>query len=511
MSKRLIMILAFAFVIGMGLTAYAEVQNVKVSGDITVYGIARNNFDLLKNPVSGTVLTDTTSNASTNYDDKDRYLSEIMKLRTDADLTDNVSATVRLISQRDMNGNNGAAGETNRNVGFLARTAGENNIALHLAYATLKEFLYSPLTLTVGRQALRFGNAWIVGDPDTNGFSAGNLAAGDLSQLKAFDAIRATLDYDPLKVDLIYSKISEARVNRNDDLTLSGLNANYALSKETTLEGFFFSKVTGSDAGAVTNVDSGNATAFANLSSTNNQKTDSVHTVGARVVNKTVNNLTVDASAAFQFGTYNPKYDVNARWISATDKAQTSNRRAWGTEVIAIYNLKDIAAISKYHPVIMGAYTYLSGESRDKVGSKTYHGWDAMFEDQTFGHIINAIMGFSNATIWGLSLQAKPTDDLSAKLDYAALWFNKRFPEGRLVNLSGVSTARTFAMGQQPFAGQELDLTLTYDYTEDVQFSFLGGFFVPSRSINVNRTSAGAIRADRANASELIGSMKVTF
>ena len=44
MSKRLILVLALAFVVGIAFAAYAEVQNVKVSGDITVYGIARDNY-----------------------------------------------------------------------------------------------------------------------------------------------------------------------------------------------------------------------------------------------------------------------------------------------------------------------------------------------------------------------------------------------------------------------------------------------------------------------------------
>ncbi|MFH1076920.1 MAG: hypothetical protein V1753_08830, partial [Pseudomonadota bacterium] len=41
MSKRLILILALAFVVGITFTAYAEVQNVKVSGDLTVLGLSR--------------------------------------------------------------------------------------------------------------------------------------------------------------------------------------------------------------------------------------------------------------------------------------------------------------------------------------------------------------------------------------------------------------------------------------------------------------------------------------
>ncbi|MFA5115560.1 MAG: hypothetical protein WC469_05855, partial [Candidatus Omnitrophota bacterium] len=48
MSKRLILVLALAFVVGTTCAAYAEVQNVKVSGDINFLAVARNQFDLTK-------------------------------------------------------------------------------------------------------------------------------------------------------------------------------------------------------------------------------------------------------------------------------------------------------------------------------------------------------------------------------------------------------------------------------------------------------------------------------
>lgn len=173
-----------------------------------------------------------------------------------------------------------------------------------------------------------------------------------------------------------------------------------------------------------------------------------------------------------------------------------------------MYDLKDCAMLSKWSPMIGGAFVYLSGESIDKVGSGKYHGWDAMFEDQTFGHIINAVMGFTNVTLLGATASAKPMQDVTAKLDYVTAWFNKRFPEGREAILSGVQGANRFEMGKTRRIGQEVDLSLTYDYTEDVQFSLLGGVFMPTKAINEQET---AIDKDRATAVEVLGSMKVTF
>jgi len=513
MSKRLIIILALAFVVGIAFAAYAEVQNVKVSGDLTVKGVYRNDFDLAKSNDNIAVNTVTRR-------DKQQDLLSITRVRIDADLTDNVMTTVRLLNERNWNGDSIAdIASSNRNIGLGATSThhDEQQIDLDLAYVTMKEFLYSPLTLTVGRQELRFGNGWIVGDPDTNGIALRSaLAEGDLSLRKAFDAIRATLNYEvmsnPLVIDMIYAKVAENSSILNDDTTLSGINANYKLDKNNTAEWFFFQKTRGSNSPAAINLDAGEAAGTAGTLAYSadhlfKQTADIVNTVGARLVNTALKNLMLDVQGAFQFGTYNPRFDPNARYIDALSKAETANRRAWGLELGGMFSLADIKRIEKYQPSIGGCYIYLSGENRDRTGRGDYHGWDSMFEDQTSGHILNAVMGFSNVQLGALSAQAKPMEDITAKLDYVAAWFNKRYERYRNTILSGVSGARQFTMNKNPFIGQEIDLTLTYDYTEDVQFSLLSGWFLPSSSINKGDNT----QPQRASATEVIGSMKVTF
>ncbi len=515
MNKRLILVLALALVVGLTAGAYAEVQNVKVSGDITAMGVGRGNFALSKTagPGSGVGVTNSASNEAD--------LLSIARIRVDADLTDNVSATVRLLNERNWNGEGSTAVTANSNIGGISGiAANENNLNLDLAYVTLKEFLYSPLTLKLGRQELRFGNTLIVGDPDTNIYSAATaLAEGDLSARKSFDAIRATLDYNPLVIDGIYAKIQEGNVNLNDDVTLMGLNAAYELDKNTTLEGYFFSKIKGSDAATVYNVDAGNTTSFA-TGGVNGIKNDAdkVNVVGLRAANKTVNNLNLDAQVAYQFGTYNPKFDTNAAYVNATQKADTAKRSAWAFQANANYDLKDIKGLEKYVPVIGAGYTYLSGADRQRLDGK-YRGWDPMFEDQTTGHIMNAVFSNTNMHRANFSGKAKLTDDIGLKLDYVMSWFAKKYTQNDLAVLSGVAgttPARIFRMDNKRPLGQEIDATLTYDYTEDVQFSLLGGVLLPSRAIQGTVSTGGnggkaELVTERKHAAELIGSMKVTF
>jgi len=555
MSKRLILILALAFVVGISCAAYAEVQNVKVSGDITVMGVGRANLDLAKAPGSDMNMSQA---INSNWQDKSADVLSIARIRVDADLTDNVSTTIRLLSERpwdgDMGGQNDQGTRPNGNIGLdRGRTSGGgagtvnlgqgawtngnvNVIDLDLAYVTMKEFLYSPLTLTVGRQLLRFGNGFVIGDPDTNIYSTVTaLYEGDLSARKSFDAVRATLDYNPLVIDGIYAKIQENQTNLNDDVTLMGLNAAYDMGRNTTLEGYFFSKVRGSQGEGVWNLDGNAQFTKAPLAGNaeNKNKSDQVNTIGLRAVNKSVKNLTIDAQGAYQFGTYNPRFDPNARMNVANpavipgsaagnegDLAKTAARSAFAFQVEAAYDLKDVAAaVAKYSPFVSANYTYLSGANRDRTGDKYYAGWDPMFEDQTYGHLMNAIMAQTNMHRLALSGKAKLTDDIGLKLDYVTAMFAKRYPEGRLAVLSGVAdantTARVFRMGKSNYIGQEIDATLTYDYTEDVQFALMGGVFMPGRSINdgyqVDTADDGGRWPHKTSASELIGSMKVSF
>ena len=479
MNKRLILVLALVFALGLTYGAYAEVQNVKVSGDLTIKGVSRNNLDLDKTRSGGTI----------NNDEQDSFLS-IARVKVDADLTDNVSTALRLINERDWDGDN---------------TVASQGIDIDLAYVSMKEFLYSPLSVTLGRQELRYGNGLVIGDPDTNNVSAAStLTQSDLSLRKAFDAVKAILNYDPLVVDLIYAKIDENLITgttANDDVDLYGINANYALDKQTTLEGYFFSKSRGSNSAEFTAA-LGRTTGAA--LTTQATKRDLVNTFGGRAVNTSVKNLTAQLEAAYQYGAYNPGYDINSQ-----NAAEIGRRRAWALQAIANYDLKDaLSGLAKYSPSIMGTYTFLSGEKNTRT-TKSYRGWDPMFEDQTLGHLVNRIMGYSNAQILTFSGKVTPMDDVTLNVDYANYWLNKRYPAGdgtavgfNTTNLRGVTGGNTYAMTDDRYLGQELDATLTYDYTEDVQFSLLGGVFFPGKAFHdVNESRAG----------ELIGSMKVTF
>ncbi|MCM8795500.1 MAG: alginate export family protein [Candidatus Omnitrophica bacterium] len=439
MSKRLILILTLAFVVGIAYAAYAEVQNVKVGGDITAIGLMRE-LDLNNNQ------------GGTESKDKYQDMLSIVRVKIDADLTDNVSTTIRLINDRYW--------------GSSERSSDNSDIDLDLAYVTLKEFLYSPATLTIGSQELRFGNGMIIGDPTTNNRRSGdsNIAIidADLDMRKAFDAVRLTLNYDPLVLDIVGAKVEENEQNNEDDINLYGINANYALSKTTTLEAYWFEK---------------HSQRKANLQN----KPDRIDVLGGRVVTQPIENLTYQLEAAYQLG---------KSVLSATNVA---NRRAWALETSLTYAMPNV----RYSPSLTALYNYFSGRRGNDEKKDT--AWNPMFEDQTAGNIANIQIDQSNCHVAGVIASAKPMDDVKLIGEYYAYWWDKRYGDGQVVtSVRGDS----LTMKNKKFAGQEIDLKTVYDYTEDVQFSLMTGIFLPGSSFD---------KANDNTATEVIGSMKVTF
>jgi len=456
MSKRLIIVLALAFVVGLSVAAYAEVQNVKVSGDLNMMGVVRNSF-LLDD--DGETVTAGVS---------------IARVKIDADLTDNVSTCVRLLNERVF--------------GEEADSASE--IDLDLAYVTLKEMLYSPLTVIVGRQELRYGNALIIGDPDTNGALASassgltqltstNPGLTDLSARKAFDAVRAILNYDPLVLDMFWAKKDENAINTYDDVTLMGINGAYRVDKNLMTEAYYFQKVRQPD-GTLLTV---------------GVKPDVVRVLGTRGMYTGIKDMVLGLEGAYQFGTFT---DNDLLYPNDTEltSGQSGRRSAWALQAIANFT----PAGKKYSPSVTATFTHLSGQ-KDGSRKSQYTGWDAMCEDQAGGTIFNAITGASNINVTSLSGSMVPMEDVKVTLDYYNLMLDKKFLAGAQF-LSGVVTGPTYTMLNKRSIGNEIDLKVAYDYTEDVQLGLNTGWFIPGSAFS---------KVNRKTASQIIGSMKVTF
>jgi hypothetical protein len=201
-----------------------------------------------------------------------------------------------------------------------------------------------------------------------------------------------------------------------------------------------------------------------------------------------VENLTISAEGAVQLGQATI-YPYSADPISG----KTVKRQAYAVQLGVNYAMPKV----KYTPTIAGIYSYFSGQKEDQ--SKRVRAWDPMYENQTSGNIVNALIAQTNAHIGGGIVTLKPKEDITLKGEYYAYWWDKKYRDGETIYDTYSNSLKTT---DRKFVGQELDITATYDYTEDVQFSLLGGTFFPG--------SAWA-KPNRRIANEVIGSMKVTF
>lgn len=473
MPKRLAILFCAVFAFAAAVPAFAAVQNIKLSGDVVARYISRTDFDLEK--------------ATTGADDEISVFHSTARIRVDADLTDNVQATIRLINERNWD----------------RATASTTDIDLDLAYVTLKEFLYSPLTLAVGRQELHFGNDMIIGDgvgnpsavdvsgavgtnqttnyTEATGFGSVN---GDLAYRKAFDAIRATLNYDPLVIDVVFAKLDANNITTdgaNDDMDLWGVNAAYNVGGnwKTTAEGYIWSKINEAGA-ALTVVD----------------KTDRVHTIGARVSTNPTAKVNIQQELAYQFG----------KKVVATGVGR--DRSAWAAQTMA-----SVTPGWKHSPVFGMIYSYFSGD-RNVSGTdpdKEYRGWDPMFENQTSGHIINALFASTNAHNINANVTLKPSflDDVTLRGDYVYQLMAKSLGIAATGVPNDYNSGSYFYKADALTVGQEFDLNVLYDYTEDVQFGLLCGWFWPGAAIN-QTTSGGSVQQNKT-ATEAIASLKVAF
>ncbi len=456
----------FVLALGLCLTApaYAETQNVKVSGAIDAYWFYRSNFDLRDNNDVATVPAGTAvpaggggSGNAVHRTDAADYARTNTQLEVAADLTDNVSTVVNLVNQRDWNATTFDGGAAN--------TGAEFDVELDLAYVKMKEIFYSPLTLTVGRQDIWLGRGFIIGNNNTSWDHQGNTEADEYSVTTAFDALRATLDFNPWTIDLVWSNINELGRDNANDRQLYVANVNYKFAEYNAVaEGYVVGENDRSQ-----------------LSGATGTKANNTSTYGARVQFDPISQITLGGEYAYQTGSY-----------QATVSSPDRDRGAWALDLFGTYRFD-----YTWKPELTLEYVVFSGEPDVTAGStQSYGAWNALYRGKFWTAYAdfreftyatsdpNDQAGSTNVEFIQLAGTMKPLQDL---LLYGGLTF--------LRNNESILAASTDI-------GYEADVQATYDYTEDVSFSVLAAWFVPGGYY--------ASPNDKT-ASELVSSVKVAF
>ena len=454
--------------------AFAEVQNVKVSGDVNSAGVYRSEYDLRP--------ADATANATEGQNLNSLYTQA--RVAIDADLTDNVSATVRLLAEYDWDteNNTGLSSTTADDGANQTNTADADDISIDVASVTLKEVFYAPLSVTVGRQELRYGNAFVIGgDPDTNGTSAdASITAGDLSLRKSFDGVKAVLDYDPLVVDVLYAKIDESNpgmatptADENDDEDLYGVNASYDVGNyDAEIEAYW-----------LMNRDNDET----------NSTGDTIHTIGVRTSLVPIDNLNLSGEIAFQSG----DFEATA--------ATTRDQDAMAFQVAGDYTFADFSIpwtpIEIGSPVLKLGWTHYDGEETTVSGADAsdQNAWIPLYEDQSHGVVANYILSGlnggqnSNADILNIGASIVPIEDLTLSVDYYQFWLDEKLVLGdnNQPDTQGNEVLDWINLDNSEYwldadddLGYEIDVTLNYDYSEDVKMGLCAGLFNPGEAFD---------------------------
>ena len=417
-----------ALLVAFAVPAFAETQNIKVSGDIKVAYIYQHDIDYREN----------------DSDNQNFFINQI-GLNVEADLTDNVSTYIRLINERDWNAEDG----TGAGVQF--------DIKLDEAYVTMKEMLYAPLTLQIGRQNIWLGNGLMIGNAGINVWDEGGLPATvqEMSEMTAFDAIRATLDYDPWTIDLIYTKVdgdnNAVDTDNHDDTDLYVANVGYDFTKyDAEAEAYYIYK---HDRVTV-------------APGTGPKTTDEVHTAGLRGSLVPFENMNLWAEGALQWGEYR------------NEPAAGKGREAAALDIGGDYSFVDM----KWTPKLGAEVMYLSGNDADVGGTGKWKAWDPLYR----GKFDNYLLDFRNITkqTWSdaqRGVNANQNNNGMTNLASLAIF-------GSIEPMTDISVDARITMqkfdeapvaGYKKAIGTELDAKVTYDYTEDVEFAVAGGVVWP--------------------------------
>ncbi|GEM_PF-2220232 len=435
--KKIAVLCVFAIVAFIPTLASAGVKNVQVGGEIDSYLQWSSNYESgeeigTKDP--STQQVDLSGNAlgATNAQTKDEaFLKTLALIYVSADLDENVNALVSIEADRIW-GNGGDCNECG-----LA-------VELEEAKLTLEEMFGLPIKSVIGRQDITWGEGFVIGDSCP--YIEDNISQAQMWKIDAFDAVSVTYDAAPWTLDLMYAKIDEQSINQDTeelDDDLFGLNINYAGWNKQSIDGYLLLE---KDA---------NAVSAANISRNVQGLYGDPYAVGAIGLRAAgdvlpVEGLTYRAEGCYEFGTF----------AESEGSASKIDLSAFGGYLGAKYEFGG----NPYNPFIDGMWVVMSGEETTRGGDMSQ--FYPFFTSETYGEIFKEY-AMSNAHIIKLCGGFDPIEPMNISLAF----YHYIAEEDRYISND---TAK-----KDDQLGNELDLTVTYNYTDDVIFGLSVAQFFP--------------------------------
>jgi hypothetical protein len=431
MRFTLVAVLA-VMMIGVGVPAFADLQNVEVGGSIRIRG----NYYSVATPSD--LGFDSDNEASNSY------VEQRTTVNVKADFTDDVTAFIELdalnnwgddfredyvsgqaLSNSDDDNNYSRTPSSSSNGNFT-------NVNLYQAYIETRETGGYPVTLRIGRQELIFGSEWLLGNNDTAGAFTG----------LSFDGITARYDADSWHATAIFAKLAENSPAEEDaDADLYGIYATYTGIEDMEIDAYWLyvrAAGLGND-GLGRDVDG--------FWPTNMVDTLELHTIGARVAG-TRGQFDFEVEAAYQTGE-----------VSEGAGASGLVSRGGGGFVPSI----DYSAIganaevgytfdTNYQPRVFLGAAYFQGGDNEFTDSSPDRGFNRLFSDWEYSEFLGNT-DLSNLLI----LRGGASAQVTEKIDVSGVvtWFQ---------------ADEETAGDSDDDIGIEVGLYANYQYSEDLYF-----------------------------------------
>lgn len=176
MKKIKALAVAGVFTAALSATAFAEMADVKVGGEIRVRDVITNDYDL-----------------NNDAADRNNTVTSRTRVNVDAKIDETTKAYISLQDTRVW----GTEGGTATTADDGANGSGVETVDVSQAYLQLDKLFGQPLSLKLGRQVLDYGDARLIG-----AFEWSNYA-------RRFDGLKLMYNADAFSVDLFTTKVKD--------------------------------------------------------------------------------------------------------------------------------------------------------------------------------------------------------------------------------------------------------------------------------------------------------------
>jgi hypothetical protein len=450
--KKVWLVVALAAFGALAVNTFADVQNIRLSGDIRVRG-----YYLINAGDDGT-------GSGAQEKDGTSFISQRTRVSVEADLEDHVLVVVTLRAEGLWGSDDAGTVGSGAGTGTAQNTADRVNrgfdVGIDEAYVQLNEVFYTPATAKLGRQYLNYGRGLILSSYESE---------------YNYDAARLVLDYYPLTLDILGAQLAQyqqfhAPADHAGGANLLFANARYEMTDSfiKDVEAYFgWMEQSKGGAAAVTRVppSSGGAQPWI---------------IGLRTDMNLTENLSTWLEGTYEGGTTGP----NAQYPLTGINACLANAGAK-------LSFKD----ATWAPTFNANYTFASS------------GFVPWFDyvDGHNGYLFHPAL--HNINIFNLGAAVKPCENTTLAFQaYYYMQANKNGAVGSDPNKDfGPMGAGSYDGSGSRDVGWEIDTILGYDYSKDVRCQLVYAAMIPGKALHNSTEDFDA------TAHEIRGEVNVKF